>query len=153
MQRFVRLKAFQEKSLAQDEENLADLRSIIAAKDKKITQLEKEKIGLEEQVMFVEIGIHEAEMNATEDAKVCAARAILQARIKIAQEATDPSFDQSAWVVAGWKQTLLKLGGDAEPEQVKALEAGPSGAKEVKECGEGGAGAAEGDAAEVGNEG
>ncbi|MFS7945218.1 hypothetical protein Hanom_Chr06g00521611 [Helianthus anomalus] len=41
VQRFVRLKAHQDKSLVEAEENLASLRSIAAAKDKKITQLEK----------------------------------------------------------------------------------------------------------------
>ncbi|KAJ0743967.1 hypothetical protein HanPI659440_Chr10g0382021 [Helianthus annuus] len=153
MQRFVRLKALQDKSLSQAEEDLADLRSIAAAKDKKITQMEKEVNSLEKQIMVAEIQANKAEMEATDEAKVYVARAILQARIKIAQEDIDPGFDRSAWDVAGWKQTLLELGGDAEPKQVKALEAGPSGVKEVKEGGEGGAGAAEGDAAEVGNEG
>ncbi|MFS7904269.1 hypothetical protein Hanom_Chr01g00034141 [Helianthus anomalus] len=40
--RFVRLKALQYKSLSQAEEKLADLRSIIDAKEKKVAQLEKE---------------------------------------------------------------------------------------------------------------
>ncbi|MFS8006572.1 hypothetical protein Hanom_Chr14g01250781 [Helianthus anomalus] len=39
-ERFVRLKALQDKSLEDAEEKLADLRSIVAAKDKKIAQLE-----------------------------------------------------------------------------------------------------------------
>ncbi|MFS8022877.1 hypothetical protein Hanom_Chr16g01444701 [Helianthus anomalus] len=72
-------------------------------------------------------------MEATDEAKVCATHAILQARIKISQEAMDLGFDRSAWDVAGWKQNLLELGGNAEPEQVQALEAGPSGVKEVKQ--------------------
>ncbi|KAJ0829312.1 hypothetical protein HanLR1_Chr00c0011g0689841 [Helianthus annuus] len=132
---------------------LADLRSIATAKDKKITQLEKEVNSLEKRIMVIEIKPNKAEIEATNEAKVCAACAILQERINIAQEAMDPDFDRSVWDVASWRQTLLELGGDAEVEQVKALEASTSGVKDVKDGGEGGAGAAEGDAAEVGNEG
>ncbi|KAJ0672713.1 hypothetical protein HanOQP8_Chr13g0500301 [Helianthus annuus] len=57
---FVSLKALLDKSLAEAEEKLADLRSIIAAKDKKVAQLEKEKTGLDKQLMYIDIGIHEA---------------------------------------------------------------------------------------------
>ncbi|KAF5757049.1 hypothetical protein HanXRQr2_Chr17g0822071 [Helianthus annuus] len=115
-ERFVHLKAYQDKSLAEAEENLTDLRSIATAKDKKITQLEKEVNSLEKQIMVAEIQANKTEMEATDEAKVCASRAILQARIKIAQEAMDAGFDRSAWDVADWKQTFLELGGDAEPE-------------------------------------
>ncbi|MFS7953314.1 hypothetical protein Hanom_Chr07g00617061 [Helianthus anomalus] len=109
-ERFDRLKAHQDKSLAKAEENLAGLRSII---------------------MVAEIHANKAEMEATDEAKVCVAHAILHARIKIAQVGMDPGFDRSAWDVAGWKQILLELGGDAESKQVQALEAGPSGVKDV----------------------
>ncbi|KAM0041179.1 hypothetical protein Hdeb2414_s0011g00363291 [Helianthus debilis subsp. tardiflorus] len=151
MQRFVYLKALQDKSLADPEEKLADLRSIIAAKDEKVAQLEKEKTDLDKQLMYDEIGIHEAHMNATEDAKVCATRTVLQARINRAQEAMDPAFDRSAWDIAGWKQTLLDLGGDGEMDQVMALEVGPSGVKDPKEADE--EGVAEGGTTEACNEG
>ncbi|MFS8001817.1 hypothetical protein Hanom_Chr13g01194801 [Helianthus anomalus] len=57
-------------------------------------------------------------MVATDEAKVYVSRAMLQARIKIAQKAMDPRFDWSAWDVAGRKHTLLELGGDAELEQM-----------------------------------
>ncbi|MFS7929970.1 hypothetical protein Hanom_Chr04g00338651 [Helianthus anomalus] len=63
----------------------------------------------------------------------------------------DHAFDQSSWDIAGWKQALLDLGGDTDVDQVMDLEAGPSGVKDPKDCGEGGA--AEGNAVEVGNEG
>ncbi|KAJ0764835.1 hypothetical protein HanPI659440_Chr08g0296621 [Helianthus annuus] len=131
VERFVLLKAHQDKSLAEAEENLAGLRSIAAAKDKAISKLENEKKGLEEQLLHAKVGIHEAAMVAIDEAKVCAARAILQARIKMDQEATDPGFDRLAWDMDAWKQTLLQLGGETEPELVKAVEAGPSGAKEM----------------------
>ncbi|MFS8034243.1 hypothetical protein Hanom_Chr17g01578881 [Helianthus anomalus] len=97
MSRFVRIQNIQEKNLAEAEEKLADLRTIAAAKEKKIAQLEKEKASLDEQRVITEVGIHEAHVNATEDAKVCAAHTVLQARIKMAEEAMDPSFGRSAW--------------------------------------------------------
>ncbi|MFS8022864.1 hypothetical protein Hanom_Chr16g01444541 [Helianthus anomalus] len=54
-ERLVRLKAHKDKCLAEAEENLAGLRSIAAAKDMKITQLEKEVNSLEKQIMVAEI--------------------------------------------------------------------------------------------------
>ncbi|KAM0006550.1 hypothetical protein Hdeb2414_s0019g00547261 [Helianthus debilis subsp. tardiflorus] len=109
-ERFVRLQAIQDRNLAEADDKLADIRNIAVAMDKKLAQLEKEKTGLDEQLMFVEIGIHEAQINATENAKVCAARTVLQARIKMAEEAMDPTFDRSAWNVNGWKLDLQNLG-------------------------------------------
>ncbi|MFS8023869.1 hypothetical protein Hanom_Chr16g01456571 [Helianthus anomalus] len=85
-----------DKGLVEAEENLTDPRSIAAAKDKKITQLEKEVNSLEKQIMVAEIHANKTEMEATNEAKVCASRSILQARIKIAQEAMDPCFFRSA---------------------------------------------------------
>ncbi|MFS7967377.1 hypothetical protein Hanom_Chr09g00785091 [Helianthus anomalus] len=78
----------------------------------------------EEDSFEVERQIHEyvterfVRQNAHQDKSLAKAKenlvahAILQARIQIAQEAMDPGFERSAWDVAGWKQTLLKLGGD-----------------------------------------
>ncbi|MFS7912246.1 hypothetical protein Hanom_Chr02g00127751 [Helianthus anomalus] len=74
---FVRLQVIHDKYLAEAEQKISDLRKIAIAKDKKLAQLEKEKTGLDEQLMFVEIGIHEAQVNATESAKVCAAQTVL----------------------------------------------------------------------------
>ncbi|MFS7994573.1 hypothetical protein Hanom_Chr12g01107631 [Helianthus anomalus] len=82
-------------------------------------------------------------MNATEDAKVCVAHTILQARIKKLR-----IFDCSAWNVEGWKLALLNLGGENDEGQVLTLEAGTSEAREQK----GGVGdEADGDAALVGD--
>ncbi|MFS8002233.1 hypothetical protein Hanom_Chr13g01199711 [Helianthus anomalus] len=103
-----------DKSLAEVEENLAGLRSIDAAKDKTISKLEKDVKGVEKQILVAEMQANKAEMEATDKAK-----------------AMDPSFDMSAWDVAACKQTLLQLGGEAESEQVQAVEVGPSEAKEV----------------------
>ncbi|MFS8001592.1 hypothetical protein Hanom_Chr13g01192161 [Helianthus anomalus] len=69
---------------------------------------------------------NKAEMETTDETKVCATRAILQVKIKMAQEVVDLDFDRSAWDVGSWKQTLLQLGGEVEPESVKAAEAGSS---------------------------
>ncbi|MFS7926515.1 hypothetical protein Hanom_Chr04g00297941 [Helianthus anomalus] len=60
-------------------------------------------------------------------------------------------FERSAWDVASWKPTLLDLSREGEVEQVKALQAGPSRVKDLKDGSEGGA--TDGNAAEVGNEG
>ncbi|KAJ0753596.1 hypothetical protein HanPI659440_Chr09g0337551 [Helianthus annuus] len=87
-------------------------------------------------------------MVATDEVKICAAWTVLQERIKMTREAGDPNFDRSAWDLASWEQTLLKLGGDEElePAAEKKAEVGTSGAKEV----DGGTGG--GDAATVGDE-
>ncbi|MFS7937369.1 hypothetical protein Hanom_Chr05g00426761 [Helianthus anomalus] len=74
--------------------------------------------------------------------------------IKMAKEAIYPNFDRSAWDLASWKQTLIKLGVDEElePAVEKAAEGGTTGAKEVG-GGAGGGDTTGGDAATVGNEG
>ncbi|MFS8019638.1 hypothetical protein Hanom_Chr15g01406081 [Helianthus anomalus] len=158
---FVRIQALQEKNLVEAEEKIADLRTIAAAKDKKIAQLEKEVNGLKKKIMVAKIMLEEIEANkveleATGEAKVCAARTILQDRIKMAEEAKDPIFDRSAWNVEGWKLALLNFGGEADEDQVRTLEARTSEAKEQKGgVGEeaGGDVAAVGDAATMGNDG
>ncbi|KAJ0561037.1 hypothetical protein HanPI659440_Chr06g0242001 [Helianthus annuus] len=61
---FTRMKAHYERSLAEMEENLAGVQSIAAVKDKTISKLEKDKKGLEEQLLFAYVGIHEAVMVA-----------------------------------------------------------------------------------------
>ncbi|KAJ0779751.1 hypothetical protein HanPI659440_Chr06g0229991 [Helianthus annuus] len=111
-ERFTRMKAHYERSLVEIEENLVGLRSITSAKDKTNSKLEKDVKGLKKQLFMAKVGTNKAVMEATDEAKVCAARTILQARIRMAQEASDPDFDRSAWDVASWKLTLLKLGGE-----------------------------------------
>ncbi|KAM0003245.1 hypothetical protein Hdeb2414_s0292g00859021 [Helianthus debilis subsp. tardiflorus] len=82
-------------SMAELEENLAGIRSIAAAKDKAISKLEKEKKSPEEQLLYSEVGLHDAVIVATDKAKFYAARTVLQPRIKMAKEAIDPNFDRS----------------------------------------------------------
>ncbi|MFS7910356.1 hypothetical protein Hanom_Chr02g00105381 [Helianthus anomalus] len=133
-ERFVRLKANHEKNLAEMEENLASLRSIAVAKVKTITKLEKQKKGLEEQLLYAEVGFMK----------------LPWWRLMRPRTAQPTPL---AWDVASWKQILLQLGGEAVPEPVKVVEAGSSGVKETV----GGAGEASGDTAvetaTVGNEG
>ncbi|KAF5791068.1 hypothetical protein HanXRQr2_Chr09g0390481 [Helianthus annuus] len=50
---FARVKAhYEKKKIAELEENLVGMRSIVVAKDKALSKLEKEKKGLEEQLLF-----------------------------------------------------------------------------------------------------
>lgn len=46
---------------------------------------------------------------ATEEAKVWAAKSVLEARIKLVTEANDPSFDKSSWEIKEWYQALIDL--------------------------------------------
>ncbi|MFS7945219.1 hypothetical protein Hanom_Chr06g00521621 [Helianthus anomalus] len=59
--------------------------------------------------MVAEIHANKAEMEATNEAKVCAASAILQARIKIAQEVMDPSSERYAFDVAARSRLFSSL--------------------------------------------
>ncbi|MFS7983959.1 hypothetical protein Hanom_Chr11g00980851 [Helianthus anomalus] len=54
----------------------------------------------------------------------------------MAMEAADPSFDRSAWDVKAWKQRLVELGDDDEPEEMLTLKAG--GSKDPKDATEAG---------------
>ncbi|MFS7912997.1 hypothetical protein Hanom_Chr02g00136471 [Helianthus anomalus] len=69
--------AHYEKRMAELEENLAGMGSIAVAKDKALTKLEKDKKGLNEQLLFSEVGLQEAVMVATDEAKVYATRTVL----------------------------------------------------------------------------
>ncbi|MFS8016470.1 hypothetical protein Hanom_Chr15g01369081 [Helianthus anomalus] len=73
---------------------LSDLCTTTATKDQRISQLEKEINGLEKKIMVAEIEANMVELEAAKEAKVCAAQTVLQARIKMADEAMDPTFDR-----------------------------------------------------------
>ncbi|MFS7955397.1 hypothetical protein Hanom_Chr07g00642131 [Helianthus anomalus] len=105
--------------------------------------------------MVADIEANNVELEATKEAKVCAARTVLQARIKMAEEALDPAFDRLGWNVDGWKLALQNLGADAEENQVLTLEAGTSGVKEPKygAAEEAGGDAAAADATIMGDDG
>ncbi|KAM0046988.1 hypothetical protein Hdeb2414_s0009g00323191 [Helianthus debilis subsp. tardiflorus] len=88
-ERFVRLKAHHEKNLAEMEDNLASLRSIAAAKDKTISKMEKDMKGLEKQLLVAEMQANKAEIEVTDETKVCVACAIPRVRIKMTQEVVE----------------------------------------------------------------
>ncbi|KAF5755378.1 hypothetical protein HanRHA438_Chr17g0812061 [Helianthus annuus] len=156
IEKFAHVKAHHEKSLSEMEENLVSLRSIVAAKDNTISKLEKDVKALKKQLFMAEMETNKAVMEAIDEAKVFVTCTVLQAKIRMAEEAVDPDFDRSAWDVASWKQTLLHLGGEVEPEPVKAADARSSGAKETAGGAGGEAGGdevADGEVAIVGYEG
>ncbi|KAJ0561078.1 hypothetical protein HanHA300_Chr06g0218761 [Helianthus annuus] len=93
---FVHLQVIHEKKLAEVEQKVSNLYAAATAKDKRISQLEKEINGLEKKIMVAEIESNKVELEAAEEAKVCVARTFLQARIKMAEEAMDPAFDRSS---------------------------------------------------------
>ena len=110
------VRANQSQCLAEVEETVIDLRTTIAAKDMKISQLEKDNGRLEKKALVDEVRANKERLEAAEEAKVCAAKVILQAKIRMAQEALDSTFDRADWDVAGWKQRLRDLGEDVEEE-------------------------------------
>ncbi|MFS8016482.1 hypothetical protein Hanom_Chr15g01369201 [Helianthus anomalus] len=61
--------------------------------------------------MVDEIEANMVELEAAKEAKVCAARTVLQARIKMTDEAMDPTFDRSAgtWMDGCWPSRTLVL--------------------------------------------
>jgi hypothetical protein len=125
------MRGFYEKTVKELEGTVEDMRTMAAAKDKTISKLMKEKSSLDQQLVDTETRIHEEVMEATEQAKIWAARSVFEARIKMAREVGDPDFDLSAWDVAKWEKTLAALGdGDEEEPAGKVAEAGTSGAKD-----------------------
>ncbi|MFS7954702.1 hypothetical protein Hanom_Chr07g00633641 [Helianthus anomalus] len=58
---------------------------------------------------------------------------MLKIKFQMAKEAADPAFDMSIWDVEAWKQRLVELGNEDEPEEVLALEGGGSEAKDPKD--------------------
>ncbi|MFS7963250.1 hypothetical protein Hanom_Chr08g00735851 [Helianthus anomalus] len=93
---FSRLKVHHEKRIAEYEETLTGIRSAAAAKDKTITKLEKDKRDLEEQLLHSEVGIHEAAMNAIDEANVFAAVDAGEARTSVVLKDAGEKMDGSA---------------------------------------------------------
>jgi hypothetical protein len=100
--------------LVDQEAALADLRSSTAAKDKEVSKLVKEKKGLERELVAVGKDLQKKLDAATEEAKMWAARAVLEARLKMVKQLEDPSFDKAVWDVAKWEAMLASLGDDEE---------------------------------------
>jgi outer membrane murein-binding lipoprotein Lpp len=131
LQSFNAFQVILDQRLADAIQTAEELRFAGATKEKKISQLEKEVRGLEKKMMTMEMDANKTLMEAVDDAKVCAARVILKAKISMAQQAMNPSFDRSEWDVAGWKERLKELGDYETPgkEPLPTPEEGPSGAK------------------------
>ena len=135
LQSFSAFQAILNQRLTDAEQTIKELRFIGATKEKMISQLEKEVNGLEKKMMVMEMDASKAQMEAVEDTKVCVARVILKAKVSMAQQAMDPSFDRSEWDVAGWRERLKELGGYETPgeDPLPTPEEGPSGTNEGAE--------------------
>ncbi|MFS7978128.1 hypothetical protein Hanom_Chr10g00911991 [Helianthus anomalus] len=114
-------------------EKTLDLQKIATAKDKKIPQLEKENNTLQKELLLAEITANKERLEVIDGAKHSAAIMMLKIKLQMAKEAADPSFDRSEWDVEAQTKRLAELGDDEEPEEVLALEAGGSGAKDPED--------------------
>ncbi|MFS8003997.1 hypothetical protein Hanom_Chr13g01220451 [Helianthus anomalus] len=68
---------------------------MVAAKDKRISRLEKENKGLEKQVLVAETRANKEQLEITKDSKHSAAIVILKTKLRMAREVVDPSFDRA----------------------------------------------------------
>ena len=102
LQSFNAFQVILDQRLAEAIQTVEKLRFAGTTKENRISQLEKEVRGLEKKTMTMEMEANKTLMEAVDDAKVCAARVILKAKISMAQQAMNPSFDRSEWDVAGW---------------------------------------------------
>ncbi|XP_076889683.1 isoaspartyl peptidase/L-asparaginase 1-like [Bidens hawaiensis] len=96
----------------------------------------KEKREIEVHAAALAFQMQDEINRVTKEAKVWAAKSILEARIKLVSEANDPSFDKSSWEIKERKQALIDLGGgedETEAMMVDVGEAGTSGLKGLDE--------------------
>ncbi|MFS7934865.1 hypothetical protein Hanom_Chr05g00396671 [Helianthus anomalus] len=73
-----------------------------------------------------------------EGAKHSTAIVMLKIKLQMAKKAADPAFDRSSWDVEAWKQRLVELGDEDEPEEVLALEGGGNEVKDPEDAVAGG---------------
>ena len=118
-----------EHKIDRQHKELIELRKTLAVQERLVAALTKEKGDLQEEVAFMEMEAQEQVMEAMRQAKICAGKTILEARIKMAGEAEDNGFDRSEWDVVKWKRTLTDFG-EKEVAEAKGDEAVPSGIKE-----------------------
>ncbi|MFS7947184.1 hypothetical protein Hanom_Chr06g00545121 [Helianthus anomalus] len=126
--------------LAEAEDKIFDLQKIALAKDKKISSLEKDNNTLHKELFLVEITAHKERMEVMDGAKLYDVVAMLKIKLQMAKEGADPSFDRSEWDLEAWVKRLAQLGDDEEPEEVLALEASGSEAKDPEDAAVGGSG-------------
>ena len=97
------------KSYLSQEEEIHKHRTALVAKDQEIAKLKKELEEVTEALLSAETGVNEQLAEVTEQAKICAGKAVLEARITMAQEAEDPSFDKASWTMGEWEKTLAGI--------------------------------------------
>ncbi|KAF5811474.1 hypothetical protein HanRHA438_Chr04g0191481 [Helianthus annuus] len=139
-EKFSEVQIYLDQHVAEAEQKNLDLQAIAVAKDKKISQLEKENKALQKELLLAEITARKERLEVMDGAKLSAAIAMLKINLQMAKEAADPSFDRSEWDLEAWAKRLAELGDDEEPKEVLALEAGGSGDKDPEEAAAGGSG-------------
>ncbi|MFS8024865.1 hypothetical protein Hanom_Chr16g01468321 [Helianthus anomalus] len=95
---------------------------------------------LQKELLLAQITTQKERMEIMEGAKQSATIAMLKIKLEIAKEAADPSFDKVEWDLEAWKQRLVELGDEDEPEEVPALKGGGSEVKDPAEEAAGGSG-------------
>ncbi|KAJ0957340.1 hypothetical protein HanPSC8_Chr01g0026111 [Helianthus annuus] len=139
-EKFAKVQILIDQHVAEAEQKSLDLQAIAVAKDKKISQLEKENKELQKVLLLAEMTAQRERIEAMEGAKHSAAIVMLKVKLQMAKEAADPSFDRSEWDLEGWTKRLAELRDDEEPEEVLALESGGSGAQDPEDAAAGGSG-------------
>ena len=91
----------------------------------KLEKVEKElKLALADKIRMTKEKEQEMADHKT-DLMKSAAISVNQARVKIALQANDPTFDRSEWDVEGWQARIASLGGTevVYPDPAKSAEA------------------------------
>ncbi|KAJ0866978.1 hypothetical protein HanRHA438_Chr12g0557861 [Helianthus annuus] len=132
-EKFAEVQILMDQRLAEAEEKNFDFQKIALAKDKKISSLEKDINMLQKELLLAEITAQKERTEIMEGAKLSATIAMLKIKMQMAKEASEPNFDRAEWDLEAWKQRLVELGDEDEPEEVLALEGGGSEVKDPAE--------------------
>ncbi|MFS7929666.1 hypothetical protein Hanom_Chr04g00335251 [Helianthus anomalus] len=90
------------------------LQAIAVAKDKNISQLEKENKALQKELLLAEMTAQRERIEVMEGAKHSAAVVMLKVKLQIAKDSANPSFDRSEWDLEGWTKRLAEHGDDED---------------------------------------
>ncbi|KAI7733178.1 hypothetical protein M8C21_005442, partial [Ambrosia artemisiifolia] len=101
-----------EKKVEEVTEQNEDLKKIIAAKSKLMEKERQEHLELKKELEVFKASHAEEIQKVIEDAKKSTALSVLQSKIKMAEEALAEGFDVKAWDLHGWREMVLKLGGE-----------------------------------------
>ncbi|KAF5816135.1 hypothetical protein HanXRQr2_Chr03g0130981 [Helianthus annuus] len=95
------------------ESQIADLQQMGVLKDLKIADLEKELRAMKTEAAQRLIDMDNEKQEITQDAKVSAAIAMYKIQLQMAEEAQDPTFDKSSWMLKvgrqGWQTWRMKM--------------------------------------------